>query len=186
MNYLLQNKVNYLPDPEPVVVIWTLSNGIRSYHSGYENIIVEVYYGNDDSIWDASTYYFKYVYDRTHLDEIVDIQSQDYIYRSGQIIYRQSMIINIILSFKCKDITKIKDGDTIDVICTNKNNNWTHTYQFPVQQSYINTFNIVDCIPNNMTHIYISIKPVYDKDIFEIIYNDLGGDIPKAPLFQCL
>ena len=179
MNYLLQNKVNYLPNPQPVV-IWTPSDGIRADNK-CENIIVEFYY---DNIVDVGSIDLKYVYDRTHQDDIV-IQSQDYTYRSGMRMYRQSMIMNIILSFKCKDITKIKDGDTIDVICTNIFNNWTHTYQFPVQYSYINTFNIVDCIPNNMGPVYIKIEPVYDKDIFEIIYNDLWDNIPKAPLFQC-
>lgn len=185
MNYLLQNKVNYLPDPKPVV-IWTLSGGIESY-STCENIAVY----SSNNILHADPVKIKYVFDGSKDGDYINIHSPYFEYYFDKYIRRQYLIINIILSFKCKDITKIKDGDTIYCTCSMSSGDrelWHNTYTLPVEPSYINTFNIVDCIPKEIDQkrhaINIDIYYVNDEDNYEIIYNNLKN--PTAPLFQCL
>lgn len=183
MNYLLQNKVNYLPNPQPVV-IWSLYGGILTQEY-CENIL---FYEKDD-IFYAYEVIEKYVFDGTHDSDEVKSDSSSYTYIDNTNTYpiRPSLIINIILSFKCKDITKIKDGDTIGCTCSLERYGLTQTYRFHVRPSYINTFNIVDSIPLVIDDIDmingIKITPLYDNSIFEVINNTTINGV-SAPLVQ--
>lgn len=172
-----------MPNPQPVI-IWSLYGGILTQEQ-CENIL----FYEKDNIFYAYEVIEKYVFDGTHDSDEVKSDSSSYTYIDNTYTYpiRPSLIINIILSFKCKDITKIKDSDTVGCTCSLEGYGWTQTYRFPVRPSYINTFNIFDCIPLKTNDIVmirgIKIKPLYDNSIFEVINNTTINGV-SAPLVQ--
>lgn len=140
MQYLVQNKVNYLPLTFPTnIVTWDSINN-KANNSTFNSPLV---YHTDKKRTNTNYYGTKtnIEYKRQDNTRMFDIFNQDF-----SDTYSELIIPNLFLSFTCSNIMAINSNDFITITVTFKTDVdlVTRNYMYPIKQQFMNTFQIFD------------------------------------------
>ena len=156
MQYLLQNKINYLSSTK---VVYT---GNTSIAAAVDNFII---YNSDVN----SIQRFNYNYVQQSNRTSFDVFSLEGPYKVNNIIY------TIRLPFICNDFPAIKDEDTVTL---NINVDGTiKQYVYPLQKQYVNTINFIDIehICKEITSINITATSTVNLTLLRLKNIDGNG-----------